>query len=183
MLRRLIEGLFVLVALLAVAALVAARRWPEPTTGLYGRAAALTGSTGDLGPVDFVLLTRRARSNDALVCPERVCQHAAPDIVAPVFPVPPTELMTKLRIVVDSEPRSGLLDRFANEPQTSERFVQYSAVFYLPDVVDATVISAGSNSSTLAIYSRSVFGTGDLGVNRARLERWLAALKRIIPNS
>jgi uncharacterized protein (DUF1499 family) len=32
--------------------------------------------------------------------------------------------------------------------------------------------------ATLAIYSRSLIGHGDFGVNRARIERWLAALAR-----
>src|SRR5256885_7347171 len=36
--------------------------------------------------------------------------------------------------------------------------------------------SAASNQSTLAIYSRSLLGRKDFGVNSARVARWLAAL-------
>jgi uncharacterized protein (DUF1499 family) len=38
------------------------------------------------------------------------------------------------------------------------------------------VFPAGEGS-TLAIYSRSLIGRSDLGVNRARVTRWLAALE------
>ena len=45
-----------------------------------------------------------------------------------------------------------------------------------PDTVDVEVFPAGENQSTLAIYSRSLIGRKDFGVNRARITRWLAAL-------
>jgi uncharacterized protein (DUF1499 family) len=45
-----------------------------------------------------------------------------------------------------------------------------------PDTVDIEVLPVGDNQSTLAIYSRSLIGRSDLGVNRARVERWLAKL-------
>jgi uncharacterized protein (DUF1499 family) len=38
------------------------------------------------------------------------------------------------------------------------------------------VLPAGAGRSTLAIYSRSLVGRKDFGVNRARIQRWLAAL-------
>ena len=43
-------------------------------------------------------------------------------------------------------------------------------------------VSLGPNfhtngQSTLSIYSRSIYGLNDLGVNRARVETWLAALR------
>jgi len=45
-----------------------------------------------------------------------------------------------------------------------------------PDTIDIEVLSAGTNQSTVAIYSRSLVGSLDFGVNRKRVERWLAAL-------
>ena len=47
-----------------------------------------------------------------------------------------------------------------------------------PDTVDIKILPVAGNESTLAIYSRSLIGRGDLGVNRARIARWLAALDR-----
>ena len=43
-----------------------------------------------------------------------------------------------------------------------------------PDTIDIEVFAA--EGATLAIYSRSLVGSGDFGVNLARIERWLAAL-------
>ena len=45
-----------------------------------------------------------------------------------------------------------------------------------PDTIDAEVLAVGDDQSTLALYSRSLIGRKDFGVNRARLQRWLAAL-------
>jgi uncharacterized protein (DUF1499 family) len=42
-----------------------------------------------------------------------------------------------------------------------------------PDTVDALVVGRGEGRSTVALYSRSQVGYSDLGVNRARIARWL----------
>jgi uncharacterized protein (DUF1499 family) len=42
-----------------------------------------------------------------------------------------------------------------------------------PDTIDVLIIGCGEGRSTLALYSRSQIGRSDLGINRARLERWL----------
>jgi uncharacterized protein (DUF1499 family) len=39
-------------------------------------------------------------------------------------------------------------------------------------------VPVGDSRSTLAIYSRSQLGRSDLGVNLARIERWLDKLTR-----
>ncbi len=54
---------------------------------------------------------------------------------------------------------------------------QRSARFWFPDRVTVWVIPLSDSRSTLAIYSRSIYGLNDLGVNRARVETWLAALR------
>jgi len=38
------------------------------------------------------------------------------------------------------------------------------------------VLPAGEGKSTLAIYSRAVYGRRDFGVNQARIEDWLSRL-------
>ena len=180
MLRRVIEGSVILVALGIAAALGAARLWQEPGEGFYWRAAALARMSQDAGPVDFSALQRRERPNDTLVCPESLCQKAKSDLVAPVFPVPAAELRRKVSLVVMSEPNSAELS-CADDCGRTARFVEYSALFEFPDTIDVRVVDAGANASTLAIYSRSVFGYWDFGVNSDRAARWLAALKRITP--
>jgi uncharacterized protein (DUF1499 family) len=44
------------------------------------------------------------------------------------------------------------------------------------------VMKADPDSSTLIMYSRSVYGRSDLGVNRQRVATWLAALQTKIPS-
>jgi uncharacterized protein (DUF1499 family) len=66
------------------------------------------------------------------------------------------------------------------KPQFQAHFVARSAWLNFPDLIVAQVTAAGSDASTLALYSRSVYGYGDFGVNRARLITWLAALDRTL---
>ena len=58
--------------------------------------------------------------------------------------------------------------------------VQRTALLRFPDYIDVAIQPApGGNGdgSTIAIYSRSRFGYSDLGVNRKRVEDWMAALE------
>ena len=180
MLRRCIETAVVLIALAVVALLGAARVWNEPGKGVYWRIAELAQLPPTSDTVDFTELRRRSLAGDALVCPAGVCQKAKADITAPVFPVPAAELRKKVSLVVSAEPNSTELT-CGDSCDRSGRFVEYSPVFQFPDVIDVRVTEAGAKASTLAIYSRSVVGIGDLGVNQERTRRWLAALQRIMP--
>jgi uncharacterized protein (DUF1499 family) len=44
------------------------------------------------------------------------------------------------------------------------------------------VTKADADSSRLIVYSRSVYGRSDFGVNRQRVANWLAALQIKIPS-
>ena len=180
MLRRRIETFFVILALGVAATIGAARVWPEPGRGFWWRLAAIASMPPALDTIDITQTVRHSTPNDALVCPERVCQKATADILAPIFPVPAGELQRKVGLVALSEPRTEELACPADTDCSKQSaFVQYSALFMWPDVIDVRVLDAGASASTLVIYSRSVFGYTDLGVNRVRVERWLAALHRV----
>ncbi len=60
------------------------------------------------------------------------------------------------------------------------QFVARSAWLNFPDLIVAQVNAAGRGKSTLVLYSRSVYGYGDFGANRARVSTWLAALDRTL---
>lgn len=51
--------------------------------------------------------------------------------------------------------------------------------FGFPDYVTIKTIPTDSGGSTLSIVARSRFGRSDLGVNRARLDSWLAAIETL----
>jgi uncharacterized protein (DUF1499 family) len=50
-----------------------------------------------------------------------------------------------------------------------------------PDTIVVRFIDLPDGRSTIALYSRSQLGKGDLGVNLARIQRWLAALEAQTP--
>jgi uncharacterized protein (DUF1499 family) len=148
----------------------------RPYYGAYYGIAKLTGARMDFGPVDFTTLQRRSSPNDALVCPASNCPNAKSDCPSRTYAMPPQELLARLTAVVLAEPRTRALPRDADRDDIA-RFVQYTRTMRYPDTIDVQVFPAGEGRSTLAIYSRSLVGYGDFGVNRARLRRWLAALE------
>ncbi|WP_165820229.1 DUF1499 domain-containing protein [Microvirga sp. KLBC 81] len=126
----------------------------------------------DLGAVDFKTLTRRKTPNDALTCPQDFCPNAKPDDEPPVFSLPATRLRVIVSEVVLSQPNTSLLETSAEQ----DRFLVRTKLMRYPDTVVAQVIALDEGHSTLALYSRSQIGRSDFGVNRRRIERWLAAL-------
>ena len=136
--------------------------------------AQALGQGRDLGPIDFARIVRRRSGNDALIAPREPCPDVRVDAEPGEFALEPTELLGRIVAIALAEPRVRRLD--AGEDPEAARFEQRSAVFGFPDIIDVRVISRGPGRSTAALYSRSVLGRRDFGVNRARLDRWLAAL-------
>lgn len=123
----------------------------------------------DRTPVDFATLTLPKTPNTHLVCPPGLCP--APHEESPVFPAPADRLA---RAVAD------LLAREAAEVWPGmdgglEAEVR-TPLLRFPDRISVRVLPAGPDASTLALYSRSVYGRGDLGTNARRVRRWLAIL-------
>lgn len=118
----------------------------------------------------FATLRRSPSPNDYLACP-RERSPAVPDEEAPRFSVPATVLYAAARKVLAREPRTTVA---REEPEALRLvLVQRSRLFRFPDVVTLQVFARPEGGSELAIYSRSVHGHSDLGVNRRRVRRWL----------
>jgi uncharacterized protein (DUF1499 family) len=146
----------------------------RPGYGVWYGVAKLTGTPLDIGPVDWATLRRHKTANDALVCPPGHCPDALPDAEAAVYPVAPDELLARLKRVALAEPDTEELPA----PRAgAARFLQRTRLMRFPDTIDAEVLPAADGRSTLALYSRSLVGRKDFGVNRKRLHRWLAALQ------
>ena len=148
----------------------------RPGYGAYFGIAQLTGARLDIDRVDFETLRRRTSPNDALVCAAGHCPNATSDREAPTYDMPPQELLARLSRVALDEPRTHALYCGA-DCDLIARFVQYSRIMRYPDTIDVAVFPMGEGQSSFAIYSRSLVGHGDFGVNRARVERWLTALE------
>ena len=142
--------------------------------GLYYGLAKLTGAPLDIGPVDWATLRRHRTPNDTLVAPPGHCPNAKVDHEPGVYAASPEELLARLKAVALAEPRTLEISGAPNP--LAARFLQHSLLMRYPDTIDVQVLPAGDKQSTLAIYSRSLIGRKDFGVNRARVERWLAAL-------
>ena len=160
-------GLLLLVAASVAGFLIAG---PERVWSLFGPA--------DLGPVSFETLQRRSTPNDALACPPDICS-AKVDTVLPVYAIGAADLARAFDKAIASEPRLTLVA--TSEQGASRRYIQRSRLLGFPDTIVVRFIELAGGHSTLALYSRSQLGKGDLGVNRARIERWLAEIGQEVP--
>lgn len=140
---------------------------PERLWSLFGPA--------DLGPVTFETLERRATRTDALACPPSLCPAPA-DILPPVFPVDVIALRKAFARAIATERRLTLVG--IDDRMPADRYVQRSERMRFPDTIVVRYLRVGEKSSTVAIYSRSQLGHSDLGVNLARIERWLDKLRQ-----
>jgi uncharacterized protein (DUF1499 family) len=146
--------------------------------GLFLPACGATGASGlpPPRPMDISHLQRPNSPNTALAAPAGFSPK--PDIVTPTYQLPAAQLYADVLAVAAAQPRTFVAAEY--QPQLQAHFVARSAWLNFPDLIVAQVTPTGSDASTLSLYSRSVYGYGDFGVNRARLISWLAALDRTI---
>ncbi len=137
----------------------------RPLTALF--------AVGDVEVVDFAKLKLTDKPNQFLMCPPGFCD-ANPHADSPVFDVSVEQLRGRWREVLAVQPRVELLA--VDEEGQQFDYVQRSARFRFPDIITVRFISVSPSQSTLAIYSRSVYGKSDLSVNRERIEAWLDIL-------
>jgi uncharacterized protein (DUF1499 family) len=144
-------------------------------------ALVLEGSTleslfkvGDVPVVDFATLQRNPTPNQYLLCPASLCTTQT-DGAAPVFDMTAEKLQAAWDQMIAEQPRVQVLRRDITNIQVD--YVQRSRILRFPDLVTVRFLPVDDAHATLAIYSRSVYGKGDFGVNRDRVEHWLAKLK------
>lgn len=114
------------------------------------------------------------RPNQYLVLPPGFAGKAKPHRVSPIYDLAPAALIDAVARVALAEPRTQVASRNIGEHRLE--LVQRSKVFRFPDFVSVQAFPA-QGGSALAVYSRAKLGIRDFGVNRGRVERWLAALE------
>jgi len=146
--------------------------WLARLIGRFLPACDATGATGLPGPalLDFQHLCRPASPNTAFAAPAGT--NPAPDLVTPTFHLPAARLYRILLAVAASQKRTVLAVEYPAARQA--HFVARSAWLNFPDLIAVQVNEVSADSSALLLYSRSVYGYSDLGVNRRRLIAWLA---------
>jgi uncharacterized protein (DUF1499 family) len=150
----------ILLALAAVAFLMREHLW------------TVLGGPADQGRIDFARLVTPETSNHYLVCPIALCTQARPDEEPPVFALSAAALRQALHQALAAESNLTLIP----EDELAERYVARTPIMRFPDTVAVRFIPLSDRTSTLALYSRSLIGRGDLGTNRKRMKRWLEVL-------
>lgn len=128
----------------------------------------------EAAPLDPTILARTGRPNDALACPVGACAATA-DRAAPTFSTSPERVLAAWRTVIAAEPRT----RIVAEDATGLVAEQRSRFLGFVDTIAIRVLPTG-DGVTFAAYSRANLGWWDFGVNRARLDRWIEAVERIM---
>jgi uncharacterized protein (DUF1499 family) len=129
-------------------------------------------------PMDTAQIVHPASPNTALAAPEGF--NPPPDIVTPSYAVQADRLFAQIQAVAVEQPRTYKAASYADRLQA--HYVVRSALLNFPDLIMVQVTKADANSSTLIVYSRSVYGHSDFGVNRQRVASWLAALQIKLPS-
>ncbi|MDR3533751.1 MAG: DUF1499 domain-containing protein [Rhodopila sp.] len=128
--------------------------------------------------MDVAHIVRPASPNTALAAPAGF--SPAPDIVIPHFNVPAARLFATVRELAASEPRTYQAAVYPDQLQA--HYVARSAVLNFPDLIMVQVQPDGPDASNVILYSRSVYGYSDFGVNRRRVEAWFTALQMKFPS-
>ena len=130
-------------------------------------------AVGDVETVDFADLKLTDKPNQFLICPPDYC-GADPQAESPTLDLPVEGLRERWQLVLAGQPRVELLA--GNSESWQYDYIARSARFRFPDIITVRFIPISSSRSTLAIYSRSIYGRSDFGVNRERIEAWLRLL-------
>lgn len=91
-----------------------------------------------------------------------------------VFQSSATELSTRFDEMARQKPNVTLI---AGDPASGwMTYEQRSQKIKYPDYISVKITDLEDGTAKLSAYSRSRFGRSDLGVNEARMTKWLAAL-------
>ena len=124
-------------------------------------------------------VVRPSSPNTALAAPAG--STPPPDIITPHYKITKQDLFALVQDVASAQPRTYQAALYPDQLQV--HYVSRSAVFNFPDLIMVQVQQEGPEGSGLIMYSRSVYGQSDLGVNRKRVETWLVALQSKLSSS
>jgi hypothetical protein len=146
---------------------------------LLGLILPACGAEGAAGlpvpaPMDMTRIERPTTPNTFLAGPAGM--RPAPDVVTLEWLLPAPALYEKARVLFARQTRSFVAAEFPDRLQL--HYVVRSALLNFPDLVTVQVNAEAADRSTLVIWSRSVYGRSDFGVNRDRTNAWLAVLRQ-----
>lgn len=121
--------------------------------------------------VDPATIALRGTPNEWLAAPPGATA-AAPHMETRPRPEPPETLLARFDAVARSRPRTRAIAGSVAEGMVT--YVQRSAIIGFPDYITVKAVPVDGGAA-LIVYSRSRYGRGDFGVNRARVETWVEA--------
>lgn len=93
-----------------------------------------------------------------------------------IYSEEPVELLRQLDALVMAEAGTRVL---AGSPEEGWiTYVQRTRIMGYPDLISVRAVQ-GEDGTKLALFSRSRFGYSDVGVNEARIRRWLEGLREL----
>lgn len=108
------------------------------------------------------------------VRPNQFLMRDGQDADSLVFDMPAADLGAKFNDMALSQPKVSVLAGSAADGHVT--YVQRTNLMAYPDYISVKITPTEGGKSRLTIYSRSRFGRSDLGVNKARVKAWTAAL-------
>lgn len=130
-------------------------------------------------PGNIADLRRPATPNTFLAGPAGFTP--TPDLQTRCFDLSPERLLAAMKGVMAAQPRTRAL---ADDPERRRAdYVTRVRVFGFPDIVLVQALPVGNGQSGLVVYSYSLIGHHDFGVNRGRVEALLIALDDALATS
>ncbi len=129
-----------------------------------------------MASIDFKTLKLDWKPNQYLAVPQDFDLTAKPHARVSDYAVDVHTLERAFRAMALAQPRVTLVRE--DEASRQVDFVQRSALFKFPDTITVQFFPRGEGRSSCAIYSRSTYGIGDMGVNKKRVDSWLAELRK-----
>ena len=128
----------------------------------------------DVWHVDPLVAEASADPNHFRVAIEALAEQPV-DLSAAIYASNPTFLAKAFDTFVMQQPS---VSRVAGSPEQGWiTYVQRTKWLRMPDYISVKFLDLPNGNSTIAIFSRSRFGQGDLGVNEARVRLWLESLE------
>lgn len=139
---------------------------------LFVRAATVSHDP-DEWHVDPFEITRPVSPNTYYVATQSMVA-ASVDKEAPIYTAAAVVMAQAFDDFVMTQP--SVLRLAGSSAEGWVTYVQRTPKLKMPDYISVKFINFEEGGSTLAIYSRSRFGYGDMGVNKARIDLWLQSL-------
>ena len=123
--------------------------------------------------IDPLLVELPSSPNTYYVAPQSLVE-AQVALEAPIYALPAAVMAKAFSDYVLTQPNASTVLASADGLWTT--YVQRTPTLKMPDYITVKFLDLEGGRSTMAIYSRSRFGYGDMGVNKARVDLWLQSL-------